>query len=235
MFVTAVALGLWQGVVWLTGLPAFLLPDPRRVAGALWSARDEVIAAAGVTSAEIILGFATGTTLGIAAALACMSGRLRAAILPMLTLSQTVPIFALAPILTLWLGYGMAPKIAVVALIVMFPVAAALADGLLNPAPVHLELARSMGATRWQELRVIRLPSSRPHLATGLRIAAVYAPVGAVIGEWVGGSEGLGAMMIQANGRMKTDLVFAALFITVALSLLFRAGVGLLCDRLARP
>jgi len=164
-----------------------------------------------------------------------MSGRLRAAILPMLTLSQTVPIFALAPILTLWLGYGMAPKIAVVALIVMFPVAAALADGLLNPAPVHLELARSMGATRWQELRVIRLPSSRPHLATGLRIAAVYAPVGAVIGEWVGGSEGLGAMMIQANGRMKTDLVFAALFITVALSLLFRAGVGLLCDRLARP
>lgn len=224
----------WQGAVWLTGLPPFLLPDPLRVAQTLWSARAALIAASRVTLAEVGSGFVLGAAIGMVLAFASVSGRMRRAILPVLTLSQTVPIFALAPILTLWLGYGMAPKVAVVSLIVLFPVAAAYADGLLNPAPLHLEVARSMGATWWQEMRVIRLPSARPHLATGLRLAAVYAPVGAIIGEWVGGSEGLGAMMIQANGRMKTDLVFAALFMTVALSLSFRWVVGLLANRLAR-
>ncbi|WP_442900718.1 ABC transporter permease [Falsirhodobacter sp. 20TX0035] len=228
------ALALWQGAVTLTGLPPYLLPDPLRVAQALWSARAALAQAALVTGAETVIGFALGTALGVVLALACVAPVLRRAILPALTLSQTVPVFALAPILTLWFGYGLAPKIAVVVLITVFPVAAACADGLLNPAAVHMELTRSLGATQWQVLRVIRIPSARPHLATGLRIAAVYAPVGAVIGEWVGGSLGLGAMMIQANGRMKTDLVFAALFVTVALSLLFRAGIGWLADRLAR-
>lgn len=228
------ALVTWQAVVWATGMPHFLLPGPLRVAQAFWAARSALAQAFAITLVEVVAGFALGSLLGMVLALACTVRTLRAGILPALTLSQTFPIFALAPILTLWLGYGMAPKVAVVTLITVFPVAAACADGLMNPLPAHLEMARSLGATPRQVLFVIRIPSARAHMATGLRIAAVYAPVGAIIGEWVGGSDGLGAMMIQANGRMKTDLVFAALFATVALSLGFRAVIGLIAARVER-
>ncbi|WP_237763531.1 ABC transporter permease [Falsirhodobacter sp. alg1] len=191
--------------------------------------------AAGFTLAEVCIGFILGALLGMALALMMtVSGALRAAGMPLLTFSQTVPVFALAPLLTLWLGYGMAPKVAVVMLLTLFPVAAAWLDGLMNPPEDQREVMQSFGATPRQMLLQLRIPAAKPSLATGLRLAAVYAPVGAIIGEWVGGSRGLGAVMIASNARMKTDMLFAALFATVALSLVFRAIIGALAHRIAR-
>ncbi|WP_112310037.1 ABC transporter permease [Pseudogemmobacter bohemicus] len=233
---TLILLALWQGLILATGLPPFLLPSPQAVAGALWTHRGELAPAFARTLAEVIAGFALGTLIGMGLALAmAASGRVRRWLGPMVVFSQTIPIFALAPILTLWLGYGMAPKLAVVALVTFFPVASAFHDGLARVPQARLDLARVMGAGRWAGLLRIRLPSALPDLATGLRLAAVLAPVGAVIGEWVGGSEGLGAVMLHANGRMRIDLVFASLALVVMLSLGFqRIIAGQIAARLER-
>ncbi|AUH66688.1 ABC transporter permease (plasmid) [Paracoccus zhejiangensis] len=231
----AVGLGLlagWQALVLLTGLPPFLLPGPGAVASAIASHR-EVLAQGALTSlTEILAGFALGAGTGaILAVLMASFPRLAAALRPVLLLSQVIPIFALAPILTLWLGFGMAPKITVVALICFFPVASAFLDGLMRSSPACLDLARTMGASRWREMAHIRIPMALPMLGSGLTLAAVYAPIGAVIGEWVGGSEGLGAVMILANGRMRTDLAFAALALVTLIALGFHALVSRLVSR----
>ncbi len=231
----AVGLGLlagWQALVLLTGLPPFLLPGPGAVASAIVTHR-EVLAQGALTSlTEILAGFALGAGTGaILAVLMASFPRLAAVLRPVLLLSQVIPIFALAPILTLWLGFGMAPKITVVALICFFPVASAFLDGLMRSSPACLDLARTMGASPWREMAHIRIPMALPMLGSGLTLAAVYAPIGAVIGEWVGGSEGLGAVMIHANGRMRTDLAFAALALVTLIALGFHALVSRLVSR----
>ena len=231
----AAALMLWEGFVRLTGLPPYLLPGPLAVGRALWVHRAELAPAAMLTAWETLLGLGLGAALGIvtAAAMATVP-RLGRALSPALVVSQAIPVFALAPILTLWLGFGMAPKVAMVVLIVFVPVAQALYDGLMAPPASQMDVARTMGAGRWAELRHLRFPAALPRLASGLRLGAIYAPVGAVIGEWVGGARGLGALMIQANGRMKTDLMFAALIVVVALSLAIYGTVDRALARMLR-
>lgn len=220
--VIVTALAFWQGLIWLTGLPPFLLPSPMAVVQSLWLNRLEITQAAGFTATEVLVGFIIGSGLGAGLAVTmALSRRLTQVLHPMLTFSQTIPIFTLAPILTLWLGYGMSPKIAMTVLIVFFPVASAFLDGLLRTPQAPLDLAQVMGAGKWQVMRHLRIPAALPQLATGLRLAAVFAPIGAVIGEWVGGAKGLGALMIHANGRMKTDLVFAALLVLSVLTITF--------------
>lgn len=217
-------LALWQGLVLATGLPPFLLPGPQAVAKALLSHHQVLGLALLRTSTEILAGFALGASTGAALALAMAAfPRLAHGLRPILLVTQVIPIFALAPILTLWLGYGMAPKIVVAALICFFPVASAFLDGLERTSPACLDLAKVMGARNWRVLLQIRLPMALPMLGSGLTLAAVYAPVGAVIGEWVGGSEGLGAVMIHANGRMRIDLTFAALALVTVTALCFHA------------
>ena len=218
---------LWQGLILATGLPPFLLPGPQSVAGALLTHHQVLGRAALRTVAEILAGFAlgAGTGAGLAVAMAAFP-RLARALRPVLLFTQVIPIFALAPILTLWLGYGMAPKIVVAALICFFPVASAFLDGLERTSPACLDLARTMGARGGRVLWLIRIPMALPMLGSGLKLAAVYAPIGAVIGEWVGGSEGLGAVMIHANGRMRIDLSFAALSLVTLIALGFHALVG---------
>lgn len=229
------ALLSWEALVRLTGLPPYLLPSPLSVAAALWTHRAELAPAALLTGWETLLGLALGAALGVAAAVAmALSPRLGRTLGPVLIVSQTIPVFALAPILTLWLGFGMAPKVAMVVLIVFVPVAQALYDGLRAPPTAQLDVVRTMGAGRWAELRHLRFPAALPRLASGLRLGAIYAPVGAVIGEWVGGARGLGAVMIHANGRMKTDLMFAALFVVVALSLTLYTAIDRSLTRLLR-
>lgn len=233
--VLSIAAGVlvWQIVVWATGLPRYLLPPPIDVAETLWASRAEIAQAAAYTAAETLAGLALGASLGIAVALAMAAwGPVGRALAPALIVSQTIPVFALAPILTLWLGFGFAPKIAMVVLIVFVPVAQALYDGLMSPPSAQMDVARVMGAGRWATLRHLRLPAALPRLASGLRLGAIYAPVGAVIGEWVGGARGLGALMIQANGRMKTDLMFAALIVVVVLSLLLYTTIDRLLKRM---
>ena len=226
-------LALWQGVIWLAGMPPFRLPSPLAVTEALWLNRAEIARHAGFTLTEVMLGFILGSTLGAALAVAMgFSQRLAGVLRPILTFSQTIPVFALAPILTLWLGFGMAPKIAMTVLIVFFPVASAFLDGLMRTPQAALDLAQVMGAGRIRIMRHLRIPAALPSLATGLRLAAVYAPIGAVIGEWVGGARGLGALMIHANGRMKTDLVFAALLVLSVMTVIFARAVAIALHRL---
>ena len=119
--------------------------------------------------------------------------------------------FALAPILVLWLGYGIASKVAMATLIIYFPVTVSFFDGLRRTEPGWTDLARTMGASRWKMLTRIRIPAALPALASGLRVATAVAPIGAVVGEWGGASAGLGYLMLHANGRVQTDLMFAAL------------------------
>ena len=228
-------LALWQGLIWLADMPSFLLPAPAAVAEALWLNRIEIARNAGFTLTEVVLGFTLGSVIGAALAVAMgFSARLTGILRPILTFSQTIPVFALAPILTLWLGFGMAPKIAMTVLIVFFPVAAAFLDGLGRTPQAALDLAQVMGASRGRIMRHLRIPAALPHLATGLRLAAVYAPIGAVIGEWVGGARGLGALMIHANGRMKTDLVFAALLVLSVMTVIFAQLVSAAISRIWR-
>ena len=207
-------LAVWQVVVLLTDVPPFILPDPLRVARSLAENAELIAGHAAITLTEIVAGFLIGTAVGMGSALAMSYFRpARRWLMPVLVVSQAVPVFALAPILTLWLGYGMESKIAMAVLIIYFPVTAAFYDGLRRTSPGWVDLARVMNASRWAQLRHIRLPAALPALGSGLRVAAAVAPIGAVVGEWVGSSAGLGYLMLHANARVQIELMFAALFV----------------------
>jgi putative hydroxymethylpyrimidine transport system permease protein len=150
---------------------------------------------------------------------------------PVLVISQAIPVFALAPILVLWLGYGMASKVAMAILIIFFPVTASFYQGMRRTNPDMLELARIMGASNYLTLRHIVIPSALPAFASGLRVAAAVAPIGAIVGEWVGSSSGLGFYMLHANARMHIDLMFAALLLLALCSLLLYFTVDRILDK----
>ncbi len=221
---------LWQAVVWLTGVPPYILPTPLGVADALLASAGLIAGHAMVTFAEILLGLVFGALLGAASAI-CMSffRPARRWLLPLLVVSQAVPVFAIAPLLVLWLGYGMGSKVAMATLIIYFPVTASLFDGLRRTEPGWLDLAHTMTAgsprARWAILYHVRLPAALPAFASGLRVAAAVAPIGAVVGEWVGASAGLGYLMLHANGRMQIDLMFAALLTLAAFAVLLYFGL----------
>jgi putative hydroxymethylpyrimidine transport system permease protein len=230
---TVLFVGLWQALVTLADLPPFILPGPLRVAGALWSNLGLIAWHAGITMAEVLIGLVLGVGLGIATAIGlAVSPAARYLIRPALVATQSLPVFALAPILTLWMGYGIWSKVVMAVLIIYFPVASAFFDGLMRTPLGWLDLGRTMGATPARLLWRIRVPAAIPSLASGLRLAAVYAPIGAVIGEWVGAAGGLGYLMLLANGRVKIDLMFATLLVLAALTLLLHRTVGWACDRL---
>ncbi len=234
------AIGLWQALVWLTGVPPFILPGPERVARRLWEARLLIAENAFVTFAQILLGLALGAFLGVATAFQlALSPLSRMVMRPIIVFAQAVPIFALAPILTLWLGYGPASKIVVVVLMIYFPIASAFFDGLMRTPQGYLDLARVMGAGPMRVVLSLRAPCAMPSLASGLRLAAVAAPFGAVIGEWVGASRGLGYLMLLSNGRGQTDMMFACLFVlagfAVLLYFLIDAFGGALTRRFSEP
>jgi len=224
---------LWQLLVWLTQAPHYILPGPLSVLNALVENRELIAGHAKVTILEVIIGLILGALLGAATALFCMiSKRIERFLMPLLVLSQTIPVFALAPLLTLWFGYGLSSKIAMALLIIYFPVTSTFYDGLRNTPQGWLDIARSMRATKYRLLFFVRVPAAIPALASGIRLATVYAPIGAVIGEWLGASEGLGYLMLLANGRVKIDLMFAALITLCVFTLLLRAVIGIACRRL---
>jgi putative hydroxymethylpyrimidine transport system permease protein len=210
---------LWWLVQAGLNLPPYLLPAPPRVAVALWDNRALLAGATLTTLTETLLGLLIGTALGaIAALVMAFSPVLRRWLLPVLLFSQAVPVFALAPLLVLWLGFGIASKVAVAVLVIFFPVMSATYDGLRQVPTEWLDLAHTMNATRRRVLLHVRLPAALPSAATGLRVAAALAPIGAVIGEWVGASSGLGYVMMNANARVRTDLMFAALLVLSAMT-----------------
>jgi putative hydroxymethylpyrimidine transport system permease protein len=229
----AALVAAWQAAVWLFALPPFILPGPLRVLAALRDNAGLILHHAGITALEVALGLAFGVGLGVATAIAlAVSPLARALVRPALVATQALPVFALAPILTLWLGYGIASKVLMAVLIIYFPVTSAFFDGLMRTPQGWLDLGQTMGASRRRLIWRVRVPAAVPALASGLRLAAVYAPIGAVIGEWVGAAGGLGYLMLLANGRAKTDLMFAALVVLALLTLALYRAVGWGCDRL---
>lgn len=210
---------IWYAVTW-TGIPSYLLPTPVTVAKALWTGREYLGYHFLVTLSEIALGLLCGLLLGMVLALTMMfSPRLQQWLMPVLIISQAIPVFALAPLLVLWLGFGMASKIVMATLIIFFPVTASFFDGLRRTEPGWLELAKTMNASGLAELRHVRLMAALPSFGSGLRVAAAVAPIGAIIGEWVGSSSGLGYVMLNANARVQTEVCFAALFLLALMAI----------------
>jgi putative hydroxymethylpyrimidine transport system permease protein len=156
----------------------------------------------------------------------------RSVMRPLVVFSQAIPIFALAPVVTLWLGYGMASKVLFIVLIIYFPIASACYDGLSRTPQGALDLARVMGASPLRTTLRVRAPYAIPSLASGLRLAVAAAPFAAVIGEWVGASRGLGHMMLLANGRGQTDLMFACLIALAAFTVVLYFAIDALGDAL---
>ncbi|PVA09278.1 ABC transporter permease [Pelagivirga sediminicola] len=225
-----VALAGWQAIIIVTGVPRFILPGPALVAQTLWGSRALIAHHTMITAIEVLAGLGLGAVLGAATAIALAASPVaRALVRPMLIFSQAVPVFALAPILTLWFGYGIGSKVVMTLLVIYFPVTSAFFDALMRTPQAWIDMARLMGASPARVMRHIRIPAALPGFASGLRLAAVYAPIGAIIGEWVGASKGLGYLMLLANGRAKTDLMFAALIVLAVFTVLLHAAVDRAC------
>ncbi len=235
--VFAVLIAAWWALSTGLGLPAYILPGPAAVAEAWWTRRDFIGHNAAITALEMLLGFGIGATLGILCALAMAAAApARLLLRPVLVASQAIPVFALAPLFVVWMGYGMAPKIAIAAIVIFFPVATTFADGLRRTPPALAEAARVMAgpglAARLRTLRFVTLPAALPALGTGLRVGAGVAAIAAVIGEWAGASEGLGYLMLWANARTQIPLMFAALATLFLLAIVFAALVDFLTRRM---
>ena len=229
----AVFIAAWWAITAFTAIPPFMLPSPGAVVLALWGQAGYLAANAWVTFGEIVLGLLTGTLLGGVAALGvAASPLLQRWLWPLLVLSQAIPVFALAPLLVLWLGFGIGSKVAMAVLVIFFPVTANFLDGLRRTEPGWLDLAHTMNGSRLRILLHLRLPAALPAFASGLRVAAAVAPIGAVLGEWVGASSGLGYVMINANARIETDLMFAALVILAAMTISLYVAVDVSLRRL---
>ena len=233
--ILVVLIGFWKIIVVFTRVPPYILPPPSSVYLVLIS-RPELFFEHGLTTLlEILLGLIFGLALGTTSAVIMAYFRpARQWLLPVLVISQAVPVFALAPILVLWFGYGITSKIVMATLIIFFPVTAAFHDGLRRTNPGWVELARTMNASRWSILKHVRIPAALPSLGSGFRVATAVAPIGAIVGEWVGSSSGLGYLMLHANARMQIDVMFAALAILAFLSLTLYFTVDISIRRLIK-
>jgi ABC-type nitrate/sulfonate/bicarbonate transport system permease component len=209
----------WELYARGSGLSPFVLPPPSRVLTALWEFRGDALRHTVPTVAETLVGFAVAIVAGIGAAVAMdRVPVIRRAVAPLLVGSQTIPIVAIAPLVVVWFGFGLLPKILVVVLVTFFPITVALLDGFASTPVDRTELMRSIGASDGQVFRKLRWPTGLPSLFTGLRISATYAVVAAVIAEYVGATEGLGIWMQLSQRSFRTDLVFAAILLTATLS-----------------
>lgn len=214
-------LAVWFLSTRVSGVPSYLLPNPQSVAVALWEQRGLLMSSTFTTLSETVLGLLIGTLLGASCALAIVfSPLIQRWLMPLLLLSQAIPVFALAPLLVLWFGFGMSSKVVMAVLVIFFPITAAFSDGLRRTDLGWLDLARTMNASPASILRFVRLPAALPAFGSGLRVATAIAPIGAVVGEWVGASSGLGYVMLNANARIETDVMFAALFVLALMAIL---------------
>jgi ABC-type nitrate/sulfonate/bicarbonate transport system permease component len=225
----------WEAYVRVAGISPVVLPGPVRIVESLWIFREDAARHAVPTVIETVVGFALAVVLAVAAAVAMdRTPAVRRAVEPILVTTQTIPVVALAPLFLLWFGFGLLPKVMIVVLVTFFPIAVSLLDGFRSTSPDAGDLLRSYGATDWQAFRKLRWPGALPSFFTGLRISVVYAVIGAVFGEYVGAREGLGIWMQLSQNAFRTDLVFAAIVVTSAVSLTLYWLVGL-ARRLAIP
>jgi len=235
LLLVAALLVAWEAYCRLAGVSPVVLPAPSRIVEQLWSFRADAVRHTLPTLAETATGLTVSVVVSVAvAAVMDRFATVRRALEPLLVASQTVPVVAIAPLLVLWFGFGLAPKVLIVVLVTFFPVTIALLDGFAAASGEATDLLRSFGATRGQAFRDLRWPAALPSFFTGLRIAATYGVIGAVFGEYVGAYEGLGIWMQLSQNAFRTDLVFAAILLAAVLSVALFALVVVL-ERLVIP
>jgi putative hydroxymethylpyrimidine transport system permease protein len=222
----AALVGAWQvaassgALAEVLNVESFLVPSPAEIASALWDNRSLLAENAWVTLREIVLGLLCALVAGLGfAVLLRLSETLRRATYPLLVATQAIPILVIAPVLVVWLGYGIGPKLAIVALVCFFPITVNTADGLRAVDPETTKMMRTLDASRWQLLRRVEAPTALPYMLSGIRIAAAFAPIAAVFGEWVGADSGLGHLILQDNAQLETARVFAAAFVLAAIAI----------------
>lgn len=226
---------LWWALSATGVIPAYMLPSPADVVSAFIRDFPNLMSHAAVTFQEAIYGLLIGTILAFG--LACAMDRflvLEQSVLPLLVVTQTIPTIAIAPLLVLWMGFDMAPKIMLVVITTFFPIAVGLLEGFKSADPDAVALLRSMNASRWQVFRHVKIPAALPFFFSGLKISASYAVVGAVISEWLGGFEGLGVYMTRVRKAYAFDKMFAVILLVVMVSLLLMWIVNIL-KRLSMP
>ena len=226
---------IWEAAVWIWDFENWILPAPTAIGAAFVETLPLLPGHIWMTTMEAVIGFSLGLIIALLLAFTLdLSPILRKSFYPILLFSQTIPIIAIAPLLIIWFGYGMLPKVLVVALVTFFPVVVSIVEGLQSSDRDMIRLVRSMGASHWQVFRLVRFPNSLPYLFTGLRIGATYSVLAAVISEWVGASQGLGIFLIRAQNSFATDKVFVAIAIISLLSCLLFLIV-ILIGRLVMP
>ncbi len=241
MLLVLVLVGLWQlaassgFLADRLGLEDFLVPSPAQIAEVLWQDRSLIAENARVTLVEIVIGFLIAVALGLATATALhLSELLRRASYPLVVASQTIPIIVIAPILVVWFGYGIGPKLAVIALICYFPITVNTLDGLQSVDRDRVRMMRTLYASRTQIFTRVEVPTALPYAFSGAKIAVAVAVIGAVFGEWAGADRGLGYLMLQDNAQLETARMFASVFVLSAIAISLFALVSLLERRLVR-
>ncbi len=224
--VIAALIGLWQvaastgALASVLNVESFLAPSPAEIASALWENRSLLAENAWVTMQEILLGFLCGLAIGLGFAFLLRPFEmLRLSLYPLIVGSQAFPILVFAPILIVWFGFGIGPKLAVVALVCFFPIAVATADGLRSVDPEATKMMRTLDASRSQLLWRLEAPTALPFTFSGAKIAVTFAPIAAIFGEWVGANSGLGVLIREDSARLATDRMFAAAFLLAAIAL----------------
>ena len=219
LVIVAVGLAVWQWFVTAAQVRPQVLPSPVRVLTEGWAHRADIWAHTVPTLQVTAVGFGVSLALGWAVAIAVdFSPWLRRALTPLLVASQTIPVIAIAPLMIIWFGFGLLPKVLVIALVTFFPVTIGLIEGFAATDRAATDLLRSMGASRWARFRYVRLPGALPRFFTALRIGIAYAVTGAIFAEYVGATAGLGIYMNLQKNSFRTDLVLAAVAVTALLS-----------------
>jgi ABC-type nitrate/sulfonate/bicarbonate transport system permease component len=238
--IVAVLLGLWQLASSLDvianalNIEPFLVPSPSQIAQSLWADRSLLLDNTWVTLQEVLAGFALSVAAGVGFAVVLhLSPTLRRAFYPLLVASQTVPIVVIAPILVVWLGFGIGPKLAIIALICFFPITVNTLDGLRSVDPDLTKMMRTLDASRWQTFRRVEGPTALPYFFSGAKIAVAVAVIGAVFGEWAGSSSGLGHLIQQASAQLQTARTFAAVVVLSALAIVLFGLLALIERRVA--
>ncbi len=230
-----VILLLWQGVCAFGLVDSFMLPSPVAVVQAFIKEFPVLMEHSVITLAEAFLGLGLGVVFGfIMAVIMDQFESIYKAFYPLIILTQTIPAVAIAPLLVLWFGYEMTPKVILIVITTFFPIAVGLLNGFRSIDQDAVHLLRAMGAGRWQIFRYIKLPGAMSQFFAGLRISASYAVVGAVISEWLGGFSGLGVYMTRVKQAFAFDKMFAVIFLISIISLLLMKGVDYL-QKLCMP
>jgi len=227
---TLAMIALWEAIIRGFHVPKYLFPAPSQVAVSMRDDWSSILAPAmWVSLREVLIGFVIAAVAGVGIAIILhMFGPLRRAVYPLLIGSQTIPIVVLAPILVIVLGYGIMPKLVIVALICFFPIVVNGLDGLRSVDDDFIHMMKTLDANRWAIFKRIEFPAALPSIFSGMRIAATFAAIGAVFGEWAGASAGLGYVMLQATPNLQTARIFAAIVILTLIALALFALVSLL-------